>query len=252
MDEIHRVYGPAWITAPILAIGAFIIVLVLWQPLVETAIFDSKSGSFRLQRGNGFGLMLVDVHHSLASISRVEAYELHRASRRVLGSVPTKAQVLRVQLRMADTVVRSIQATRETASVAAAAASGGAVGPYGELEPAELSAKAAQACASSELELAFGQPSTDRAQTDHLVGRMQRFLCDHDTGNREGGAGDSPGESPAASGSRAATCCVCLTAPAATVLLPCGHVNVCYQCGDQLTQCPTCRIRIEAIHHVYL
>ena len=37
MDEIHRVYGPAWITAPILVIGAFIIVLVLWQPLVETA-----------------------------------------------------------------------------------------------------------------------------------------------------------------------------------------------------------------------
>jgi hypothetical protein len=74
---------------------------------------------------------------------------------------------------------------------------------------------------------------------------MQRFLCDHDTGNREDGSGDSPGDFPAASGGRAATCCVCLvgphtpgtllgrswfestlctqTAPAATVLLPCGE-----------------------------
>ncbi|XP_061711907.1 mitochondrial E3 ubiquitin protein ligase 1-like [Cydia pomonella] len=42
-------------------------------------------------------------------------------------------------------------------------------------------------------------------------------------------------------------CVVCIENPKQIILLPCGHVCLCEDCSDRITeQCPICRERIES------
>lgn len=51
-------------------------------------------------------------------------------------------------------------------------------------------------------------------------------------------------------------CLVCLEEPYNTVLLPCGHVWLCYACAQTLMvttkTCPACRSHVESFHRVYM
>lgn len=50
-----------------------------------------------------------------------------------------------------------------------------------------------------------------------------------------------------------ATCCVCLDQPRNLVLIPCGHLCLCVDCGRHggLKECPLCRVRITKRLRVY-
>ena len=51
-------------------------------------------------------------------------------------------------------------------------------------------------------------------------------------------------------------CLVCLERPYNTVLLPCGHVWLCYECASTLMyttkSCPACRSNVTSFHRVYM
>ena len=47
-------------------------------------------------------------------------------------------------------------------------------------------------------------------------------------------------------------CCVCMDAPRAVVLIPCGHLAVCQRCSSRLPQCPICRAVIRAAIRSYM
>jgi len=50
-------------------------------------------------------------------------------------------------------------------------------------------------------------------------------------------------------------CIICLQSPYNTVLLPCGHLYLCYQCASSIKKkagnCPGCRTHINSFHRVY-
>ncbi|KAF4712080.1 hypothetical protein FOZ62_012428 [Perkinsus olseni] len=48
------------------------------------------------------------------------------------------------------------------------------------------------------------------------------------------------------------TCGCCLERPARTVVLPCRHLVLCYDCSRQLTTCPICRSAIRERLDVFL
>jgi len=52
-------------------------------------------------------------------------------------------------------------------------------------------------------------------------------------------------------------CTVCLDRMRDTVLIPCGHICLCYSCAKELVehgpkQCPICRSSIQLINKIYL
>jgi len=46
-------------------------------------------------------------------------------------------------------------------------------------------------------------------------------------------------------------CSVCWDEQCNCVLLSCGHISTCYQCGMKLSKCPLCRKVIDAVHDVF-
>ncbi|UJR35055.1 hypothetical protein I4U23_027831 [Adineta vaga] len=46
-------------------------------------------------------------------------------------------------------------------------------------------------------------------------------------------------------------CVVCSIRHRALALIPCGHFNVCVQCGHGLCVCPTCGTNIKGLIRVY-
>jgi len=58
------------------------------------------------------------------------------------------------------------------------------------------------------------------------------------------------------------TCCICMDAPLEVVLVPCGHVKLCFECARQLKAtaredaaqfcCPFCRVPVKSFLRVYL
>jgi len=70
--------------------------------------------------------------------------------------------------------------------------------------------------------------------------------------------GEEPGADPEALAAVAAACCVCLSAPKTTLLLPCRHLCVCNGCATAVVErgsakCPLCRAFIQArVMDVYI
>ena len=50
---------------------------------------------------------------------------------------------------------------------------------------------------------------------------------------------------PAASNPAKSICVVCMSAPRAVLLIPCGHLVVCQSCYSRLQQCPACRVMVR-------
>ena len=40
-------------------------------------------------------------------------------------------------------------------------------------------------------------------------------------------------------------CCICLDGKADTVLMPCRHSGVCFDCAQKVRKCPLCRVPID-------
>ena len=49
------------------------------------------------------------------------------------------------------------------------------------------------------------------------------------------------------------TCCICMTRPLESAIIPCGHMAVCDNddCTRPLTRCPICRVEIQSILKIY-
>lgn len=49
------------------------------------------------------------------------------------------------------------------------------------------------------------------------------------------------------------TCIVCLNQPREVILLPCGHISMCYDCAYQCNDrpCPVCREPVASINLIY-
>ncbi|THD20273.1 hypothetical protein D915_009010 [Fasciola hepatica] len=63
--------------------------------------------------------------------------------------------------------------------------------------------------------------------------------------------GPSPDTSHNREAMKSATCCVCMNDNPNSVFIPCGHVVVCYVCGQKLDQCPICRNSISSVMRIY-
>lgn len=70
----------------------------------------------------------------------------------------------------------------------------------------------------------------------------------------EATASPSQAAAPHAAASSPAECVCCfenLKAAGPCALVPCGHANVCAQCGGSLTECPICRTPIERAMRIF-
>jgi len=47
-------------------------------------------------------------------------------------------------------------------------------------------------------------------------------------------------------------CVVCLENPKNCAFVPCGHMCVCYGCGQQLKKCPICRIDSTQLIKIFI
>ena len=57
---------------------------------------------------------------------------------------------------------------------------------------------------------------------------------------------------PASAGEDNKVCVVCMDAPLQMVLVPCGHMCVCEECAQQISQCPICRKPTQSTMKVFI